>query len=117
MSNWVPIEKDAAHVARERAKARELRQSDWWRQQLRRGVCHYCGRQVGAEQLTMDHVIPVVRGGRSTRGNVVPACRACNQSKRAQTPAEMILESLRLPEEAEPPAESTTEPRSDRRAR
>jgi len=99
MPDWIDIQKDPAHVARERAKARELRQTDWWRQLLQRGVCHYCGKQVGADQLTMDHVIPVARGGRSTRGNIVPACPACNQSKKAQTPAERILEELNLPPE------------------
>jgi 5-methylcytosine-specific restriction endonuclease McrA len=94
MSDWVPIEKDAAHVARERTKARALRETDWWRQQLQSGVCHYCGKQVGAAALTMDHVVPVARGGRSTRGNVVPACAACNKTKRALTPAEQILNDL-----------------------
>ena len=99
MPDWIDIQKDPAHVARERAKARELRQTEWWRQLLQRGVCHYCGKQVGADQLTMDHVIPVARGGRSTRGNIVPACPACNKSKKAQTPAERILEELNLPPE------------------
>ena len=41
MTDWVDIRKDPAHVARERAKARELRQTDWWRQQVQRGICHY----------------------------------------------------------------------------
>ena len=30
----------------------------------------------------MDHVVPLVRGGRSTRGNVVPACKTCNTDKK-----------------------------------
>lgn len=94
MDNWVDIQKDPGHVARERAKAKELRQSDWWREQLARGVCHYCGRQVGAENLTMDHVIPVARGGRSVRSNVVPACEQCNKTKSFLTPAEIALAEL-----------------------
>ncbi len=81
-------------MARERGKARALRQTDWWRQQLQRGTCQYCGQQVAPEQLTMDHVVPVARGGRSTKGNVVPACPACNKSKKALTPAEQILAEL-----------------------
>ena len=36
----------------------------------------------------MDHVVPVARGGRSVKGNVVPCCAACNRSKRFLTPAE-----------------------------
>jgi len=97
MADWIDIRKDPAHTARERAKARELRETPWWRQCLQRGVCHYCGQHVGAAALTMDHVVPVARGGRSTRGNVVPSCRACNQAKRALTPAERILDELNHP--------------------
>ena len=94
MKDWVDIPKDERHVAAERARARELRRSPWWRGQLRKGVCHYCGRQVGAEALTMDHVVPVARGGSSRKGNVVPCCAACNKTKRCLTPAEIILNEL-----------------------
>ena len=38
--------------------------------------------------------MPVARGGRSTRGNLVVCCRACNQEKKYLTPAEMILRRL-----------------------
>ena len=94
MTEWIDIRKDPAHVARERAKARELRQTDWWRQQVQRGICHYCGKPVPPERITMDHVVPVARGGRSTKGNIVPACPACNKSTKALTPAEQILAEL-----------------------
>ncbi len=94
MSDWVDIRKDEAHVKREREKARALRKSEWWRRQLQAGVCRYCGARVGADALTMDHVVPVARGGTSSRGNVVPACEACNRSKKALTPAEHILAEL-----------------------
>ena len=94
MGDWVDIRKDNSHVARERARARELRKSAWWQAQVQRGVCHYCGKKVPPEELTMDHVIPVARGGRSTRGNVVPWCSACNKTKSADTPVEAILDQL-----------------------
>lgn len=94
MDDWVDIRKDPKHVARERARARELRQSNWWRELLQRGRCHYCGRRVPADELTMDHVVPVARGGKSSKGNIVPSCRACNQEKRHLTPAERILSEL-----------------------
>ena len=81
-------------MRRERERARELRSSAWWKAQLARGVCHYCGRMVGAAALTMDHVVPVARGGRSVKGNVVPCCTECNKTKRCRTPAEIILEEL-----------------------
>jgi 5-methylcytosine-specific restriction endonuclease McrA len=74
---------DPAVLRRERAAARELRGSPWWKRRISDGVCYYCRRAVGHRALTMDHVVPLGRGGRSTRGNVVPACKACNTKKKA----------------------------------
>lgn len=71
-----------AEIRRERAKAREMRRSTWWKRRCATGVCHYCGAQVGAKALTMDHLVPLVRGGRSTKGNLVPACKDCNTQKK-----------------------------------
>ena len=76
------VEVDDETLRRERAKARELRQSAWWKRRRSSGVCHYCGRNVGARALTMDHLVPLVRGGRSNKGNVVPACKDCNNEKK-----------------------------------
>ena len=94
MEDWIDIQADPAHVRREREKARALRATDWWRAQLQKGVCHYCGRAVGAANLTMDHVVPVARGGRSVRTTCVPCCKECNNEKKAKTPAEQILDRL-----------------------
>lgn len=93
-ANWVNVDKDPQHVARERERARELRKSPWWQSILEKGVCHYCGKHVGKDALTMDHVIPVARGGKSVRSNVVPCCKACNSKKSCLTPAEQILNQL-----------------------
>ena len=30
----------------------------------------------------MDHVVPIVRGGRSTKGNIVVSCKECNNAKK-----------------------------------
>jgi len=76
------VEVDDASIKRERAKARELRATPWWQRRRAPGVCHYCGAQVGAKALTMDHLVPIVRGGRSTKGNLVPACKPCNDAKK-----------------------------------
>jgi 5-methylcytosine-specific restriction endonuclease McrA len=32
----------------------------------------------------MDHLIPLIRGGRSTKQNLVPACKKCNSEKHQQ---------------------------------
>ena len=82
VSDGFLVEVDDATMRRERAKARELRASQWWKRRCSTGVCHYCGAQVGAKALTMDHLVPIVRGGRSTKGNVVPACKPCNDAKK-----------------------------------
>ena len=83
---WGPIDPDA--LKRERAKARELRESQWWKRRLAEGVCYYCRRQVGCANLTMDHIVPMGRGGKSIRGNVVPACKDCNNRKKSLLPIE-----------------------------
>jgi 5-methylcytosine-specific restriction endonuclease McrA len=36
----------------------------------------------------MDHLIPLIRGGRSVRGNMVPACKDCNSKKQSSLPWE-----------------------------
>jgi len=94
VDDWIDIRKDPAHIKRERTKARELRNSDWWKQQLARGICHYCGGRFAPEELSMDHVLPVVRGGKSTKSNCVPCCKACNNEKKYLTPAEIIMREL-----------------------
>ena len=94
--DWIDIQKDDAHVARERAKARELRNSSWWKQKISAGICHYCGKKFPPEELTMDHIVPVVRGGKSNRGNVVPCCKQCNSDKKYLTPAELVMKKLGL---------------------
>lgn len=44
-------------------------------------TCQYCGAKPPKEQLTIDHVLPRSRGGRSTWENVVLACQDCNSRK------------------------------------
>lgn len=86
MFDW--LEASEEDLKRERAKARELRQSQWWKNRISKGVCHYCGAQVLPKELTLDHIVPLVRGGKSNRGNCVPACKECNSKKQSLTPVE-----------------------------
>ena len=79
---------DASDIKRERHKARELRASQWWTRRLAKGVCHYCGQKTPPNELTMDHIVPIARGGRSAKGNVVPSCKDCNNKKRQLLPME-----------------------------
>jgi 5-methylcytosine-specific restriction endonuclease McrA len=91
---WINIQKDDKHVNRERQKARELRQSQWWKNEIAKGICHFCGEKFPPEELTMDHLLPVARGGKSTKGNIVVCCKECNNEKKYLTPAEMILRQM-----------------------
>jgi len=90
-----PDDVDPARIKAERAKARDLKKSTWWQRQLQAGLCHYCGKKFKAAALTMDHVVPLARGGLSTPGNLVPACHGCNRDKKLETPAEKLLTALR----------------------
>jgi 5-methylcytosine-specific restriction endonuclease McrA len=89
-----PAHKDPARLRRERDKARKLRKSQWWLAKLAQGLCHYCGRRFPSSQLTMDHVIPLARGGTSAPGNIVPACSACNRAKKLKTPVDDAFDEL-----------------------
>ena len=91
---------DPAFVKREKAKAQELRNSQWWKNLRATGKCHYCGRVFRPQDLTMDHIVPIARGGRSTHGNIVPACKECNAKKRYLLPSEWqeYLEHLAKPQ-------------------
>lgn len=61
-----------------------------WRQVLEKfnHRCAYCG--VKSDHLTIDHVVPVSRGGADTVANVVPACQHCNSAKNAKTPEQWV---------------------------
>lgn len=88
---------DPIQMRRERAKAQELRQSSWWKQRLGEGLCYYCGEKFAKAELTMDHVVPISRGGKSTKHNCVVCCKACNSKKGHQLPVEITMTSMAIP--------------------
>ena len=94
---------DDDHVKREKARAREMRGSQWWKRKRSAGRCYYCGRTFKPSDLTMDHLVPIVRGGKSVPGNLVPACKECNGKKKYLLPSEWeeYLESLNKGQEEE----------------
>lgn len=77
-------------IRRERAKARELRRTPWWKRRLAERKCHWCGGEFAPAELTMDHVLPLIRGGRSTKNNLVPACKECNNKRKHSLPWEAL---------------------------
>lgn len=90
-----------AEIKKERAKARELRKTQWWKRKCAEGKCYFCNRTFHPKDLTMEHIVPIIRGGRSTKGNVAPACKECNNKKKYMLPIEWeeYLKKIRHPEE------------------
>jgi 5-methylcytosine-specific restriction endonuclease McrA len=59
--------------------------------------CQYCGRADAA--LTLDHVVPRARAGRTDWDNVVTCCLRCNNQKGNRTPREAGMHLVRLPKQ------------------
>jgi len=59
--------------------------------------CQYCGKKFKQEDLNLDHVIPVSRGGKDNWYNVVCSCVSCNLRKGNKTLAEAGMSLIRKP--------------------
>ena len=44
-------------------------------------VCQYCNTKFPQKELTLDHVQPISKGGRTSWDNIVSACNPCNSRK------------------------------------
>jgi len=62
-----------------------------------RNTCQYCGAILASSDLTLDHVIPRSRGGKSTWENLVAACNECNRTKGSRLPHEAGMKLTREP--------------------
>lgn len=94
---WVRDNRDARNAMMQKRRARKLGvdatlTSQEWEEILTsyHRSCAYC--QTDSETMTMDHVVPLSKGGAHTKENVVPACRSCN-SKKGARPVEVMQES------------------------
>lgn len=45
--------------------------------------CLYCGRELTQWNKSVEHMVPLSKGGAHTLGNVIIVCRLCNETKRA----------------------------------
>jgi len=61
------------------------------------GVCQYCGEQPDLVDLTIDHIFPKTRGGKSSWTNCVMSCFDCNSFKADRTPEEAGMKLLSRP--------------------
>ena len=57
-------------------------------------TCQYCGH---VKEISIDHILPVSRGGKSTWENTVTACQKCNSKKGNKTPEEANMKLSRPP--------------------
>ena len=62
-----------------------------------RNTCQFCGDVFPSSELTLDHVVPRSRGGRSSWENLVACCYQCNNTKGDRTPEEAGLKLARRP--------------------
>jgi 5-methylcytosine-specific restriction endonuclease McrA len=56
--------------------------------------CAYCYNPFPVNELTIDHMLPLSRGGTNTIDNLVPSCKPCNSRKKDKTPLEMLQKGL-----------------------
>jgi 5-methylcytosine-specific restriction endonuclease McrA len=62
-----------------------------------RHICAYCGDHYAEADLTVEHIVPVSRGGQHTWTNVVTACRSCNTRKGNRRPEEAHMPLVYVP--------------------
>ncbi|MEE2886898.1 MAG: HNH endonuclease [Planctomycetota bacterium] len=60
-------------------------------------TCQYCGGRPGSRELSIDHMMPLSRGGRSDWTNCVLACTSCNHRKANRTPREAHMKIQKTP--------------------
>ncbi len=62
-----------------------------------RQICAYCASRFVETELTVEHIVPVSRGGRHEWTNVVTACRSCNTRKGNRRPEEAHMPLMYVP--------------------
>ena len=60
-------------------------------------TCQYCSKRLGWTNITIDHVLPKCRGGKTTWKNCVVCCKQCNRNKGARLPSEASMQLLKQP--------------------
>ena len=63
-------------------KRRQIIADERWKVYIKdNGICQICGKPLTYEEMTIDHIIPLVHGGVNQISNFQCACRSCNQFK------------------------------------
>ncbi len=64
-----------------------------------RNACQYCGKKASPSELTLDHITPRSRGGKTRWENLVACCRRCNSRKGDQAMTDAGMSLLKRPRE------------------
>lgn len=54
------------------------------------GCCQLCGRRITINDFTVDHIVPLGRGGNNDMSNVQAVCKVCNQFKANIYPEQFV---------------------------
>ena len=100
--NYVRIPREAH---RRKITRRAVLARDSW-------TCQYCGSTKSG--LTVDHVIPRCRGGKSVWENIVAACAPCNRRKGNRLPREIHMHPARSRRRRRRPSSSRSRARRSR---
>lgn len=60
-------------------------------------ICQFCGFNLNSKTATLEHLLPRVKGGKSTFENCITACKECNQSKGQKTLEQSGLSLIKKP--------------------
>jgi 5-methylcytosine-specific restriction endonuclease McrA len=89
-------QKRSSHIRRAKVQDAGTYTNEQWQERLAEYnyCCAYCYKPFPVNELTVDHMQPISRGGTNTIDNLVPACKPCNSRKKDKTPLEMLQKGL-----------------------
>ena len=61
-------------------------------------TCYLCGEQYSEGKLSIDHIVPLSRGGRNSWENMATCCKRCNWDKGDKTLAELKIRPKYMPQ-------------------
>lgn len=77
---YLQIKRDDQRRRKYNLKTGTINISDWYAMlDAYNHACAYCG---ATEDITQDHIIPLIKGGLNIIENIQPLCRSCNSKKR-----------------------------------
>lgn len=91
---WIICLRSCAPRVRRMSGPRFSRQNVYLRDSFR---CQYCLAAGSADELTLDHLVPSAKGGKTSWDNIVTACRSCNVRKGSRNLEETGFRLLKLP--------------------